>query len=52
MALHTNNRKLDFHPHIHVVVPGGGVNKRRRQWKKYGATVLEAPISTELFGDS
>ncbi|MCD4815695.1 MAG: transposase, partial [Methanosarcinales archaeon] len=34
MALHTNNRKLDFHPHIHVVVPGGGVNKRRRQWKK------------------
>ena len=34
MALHTNNRKLDFHPHIHVVVPGGGVDKRRRQWKK------------------
>jgi len=32
--LHTNNRKLDFHPHIHVVVPGGGVDKRRRQWKK------------------
>jgi len=34
MVLHTHNRKLDFHPHIHVVVPGGGVNKRRRQWKK------------------
>ena len=34
MVLHTNNRKLDFHPHVHVVVPGGGVNKRRRQWKK------------------
>jgi len=34
MVLHTNNRKLDFHPHIHVVVPGGGVDKRRRQWKK------------------
>ena len=34
MVLHTNNRKLDFHPHIHVVVPGGGINKRRRQWKK------------------
>jgi len=34
MVLHTNNRKLDFHPHIHVVVPGGGVNKHRRQWKK------------------
>lgn len=34
MVLHTHSRKLDFHPHIHVVVPGGGVNQRRRQWKK------------------
>jgi hypothetical protein len=28
------DRRLDFHPHIHVVVPGGGVDKLRRQWKK------------------
>jgi len=34
MVLHTHNRKLDFHPHIHVVVPGGGIDKRRHQWKK------------------
>ena len=34
MVLHTHNRKLDFHPHLHVVMPGGGVDKRRRQWKK------------------
>ncbi len=34
MVLHTHNRKLDFHPHIHVVVPGGGVDELRRQWKK------------------
>jgi len=34
MVLHTNNRKLDYHPHIHVVVPGGGIDKLRRQWKK------------------
>ncbi len=34
MVLHTHSRKLDFHPHIHVVVPGGGVDKHRRQWKK------------------
>jgi len=34
MVLHTNNRKLDFHPHIHVVMPGGGIDKRRHQWKK------------------
>ncbi len=34
MMMHTHNRKLDFHPHIHAIVPGGGINKRRRQWKK------------------
>lgn len=34
MVLHTNNRKLDYHPHIHAVIPGGGIDKYRRQWKK------------------
>ncbi|MCP4164167.1 MAG: transposase [Deltaproteobacteria bacterium] len=34
MVLHTHSRKLDFHPHIHAVTPGGGVDKQRRQWKK------------------
>jgi len=32
--LHTHNRRLDYHPHIHVVVPGGGVDEARKQWKK------------------
>ncbi|MBT8332005.1 MAG: IS91 family transposase [Deltaproteobacteria bacterium] len=32
--LHTHNRCLDYHPHIHVVVPGGGVDKAKKQWKK------------------
>ena len=32
--LHTHNRCLDYHPHVHVVVPGGGVDKARKQWKK------------------
>ena len=34
MVLHTNNRKLDFHPHIHVIIPGGGIDQEKRQWKK------------------
>lgn len=32
--LHTHNRHLDYHPHIHLIVPGGGVDKSRKQWKK------------------
>ncbi|MHB8745634.1 MAG: IS91 family transposase [Gammaproteobacteria bacterium] len=27
-------RRLDYHPPVHVVVPGGGIDTRRRQWKK------------------
>ena len=33
-VLHTHNRRLDYHPHGHVVVPGGGIDQRRRQWKQ------------------
>ncbi len=25
-VLHTHSRRLDYHPHIHFVVPGGGIN--------------------------
>ena len=32
--LHTHTRKLDYHPHVHVVVPGGGVNRQRNEWRK------------------
>ena len=31
MVLHTHSRALNFHPHVHVVVPGGGIDKSRRQ---------------------
>lgn len=33
-VLHTHNRRLDYHPHVHVLVPGGGVDKTKKQWKK------------------
>ena len=29
-VLHTHSRRLDFHPHIHIVMPGGGI--RGNQW--------------------
>ena len=32
--LHTHSRRLDYHPHCHVIVPGGGINKLRKQWHK------------------
>jgi Putative transposase/Transposase zinc-binding domain len=33
MVLHTNSRSLNYHPHIHVIVPAGGIIRLRKQWK-------------------
>jgi putative transposase/transposase-like zinc-binding protein len=31
-VLHTHNRRRDLHPHIHMVVTGGGFDTNKRQW--------------------
>lgn len=31
--LHTHSRALDYHPHIHVVMPGASINKKTRLWR-------------------
>lgn len=33
-VLHTHSRRLDYHPHCHVIVPGGVVDRARKQWRK------------------
>jgi len=32
-VLHTHTRRLDYHPHVHIVVPAGGVHRARREWR-------------------
>lgn len=32
-VLHTHSRRLDFHPHLHLVVPGGVLDATNRQWR-------------------
>jgi hypothetical protein len=32
VVLHTWKQTLDFHPHVHVVVPGGGLSPDGQQW--------------------
>ena len=39
-VLHTHSRRLDFHPHLHIIVPGGGIQRLRRQWIKVKANYL------------
>ena len=38
--LHTWGQKLNFHPHIHAVVPGGGYVVGKNKWKKSSANYL------------
>lgn len=28
-VLHTHTRRLDYHPHVHIVVPGGAIHETR-----------------------
>jgi hypothetical protein len=39
-VLHTNNRRLDIHPHIHLIVPAGALNKKKKLWKKKNGKFL------------
>lgn len=32
-VLHTNTRRLDYHPHVHLVMPAAAVNGERKQWR-------------------
>ena len=32
--LHTHTRRLEYHPHVHIMVPGGGINTKRTEWRK------------------
>ena len=32
-VLHTHSRRLDYHPHVHLVVPAGAVDAEKRRWR-------------------
>ena len=32
-VLHTHSRRLDYHPHVHVVMSAAAVDHKRRLWR-------------------
>ncbi|MBK8478321.1 MAG: transposase [Opitutaceae bacterium] len=32
-VLHTSGRQLQFHPHLHFIIPGGGLSLDRKKWR-------------------
>ena len=33
-VLHTHSRRLDFHPHVHLVVPAAAVDAEKQRWRR------------------
>jgi hypothetical protein len=53
-VLHTWGRQLQYHPHIHYIVPGGGLSKDRMTWRPSRANFFVpvkalSPIYRALF---
>jgi Putative transposase/Transposase zinc-binding domain len=56
-VLHTWGRQLQYHPHIHSIVPGGGLSKELTSWLPSRAHCFVpgkalSPISRALFKDA
>ena len=32
-VLHTHSRRLDYHPHVHVVMPAAAIDAEKRKWR-------------------
>lgn len=39
-VLHTHNRMLGYHPHVHLIVPAGAINKKDKEWRSKGSKFL------------
>ena len=55
-VLHTHSRRLDFHPHIHLVMPAAAVDEKNRLWrtkrgkdKKHGPYLFHHKALAKVF---
>lgn len=49
-VLHTHSRRLDYHPHIHVVMTGGSIDPKTRSWRtKTGKYLFNQKALAKVF---
>ena len=49
-VLHTHSRRLDYHPHVHLVMPAAAFDKKRRQWRnKDGGYLFDHKALAKVF---
>lgn len=48
-VLHTHSRQLAFHPHIHIVMPGAAIDKKRKLWRKKDGFLFKHKALAKVF---
>jgi site-specific recombinase XerD len=52
-VLHTHSRRLDYHPHVHLVMPAAAIDAKRRLWRtktgKGGAYLFNHKALAKVF---
>jgi len=49
-VLHTHSRRLEFHPHVHMIVPNGGLHKNKKSWRqKSGHYLFNGKLLAKVF---
>ena len=49
-VLHTHSRRLDYHPHLHTIIPAGAMDKVANLWrKKEGAYLFNHKALAKVF---
>jgi len=49
-VLHTHNRRLDFHPHVHLLMPAAAFDKKQRRWRnKEGGYLFNHKALAKMF---
>jgi hypothetical protein len=49
-VLHTHSRRLDFHPHVHLLMPAAAFDQKRRRWRnKEGGYLFNHEALAKVF---
>lgn len=47
--LHTHSRRLDLHPHVHLVMPGASLDAKSRRWRSKSGYLLNHKALAKVF---
>ena len=48
-VLHTHSRRLDLHPHVHLVMPGASLDARSRRWRTKSGYLFSHKALAKVF---